>query len=378
MAEYARYLGIDQHKDTLVIAMACAGRDPAYVLGRVRNREEDIARWLNRQRRQWGTLDDMLCCYEAGPCGYGLHRQMGRMGVACEVIAPSLTPRKPGERVRTDKRDATKLAILLRGGELTPIWVPDAQHEALRDLVRAREAAQEDLLRQRHRLSKFLLRQSQFPPGGVRPWTRGYEDWLNKLEMRHGAHRVLLPELRQAILTAKQRVSRLDTAIEEVVAQSPWYPVIQALQCFRGIQLLTAVTLVVELGAVARFARPRQLMAYAGLVPMENSSGQTVRRGPTTGAGNTHLRRIVIEAAWHYRHRPGIGRVLERRQRGQPAEVIDIAWRAQLRLHKRYRILMGRGKEKNKVITALARELLAFIWEAMQVLPTPDVTEAAV
>jgi len=296
---------------------------------------------------------------------------MVEMQVACQVIAPSLTPRKPGERVRTDRRDATKLAVLLRAGELTPIWVPDAEHEALRDLIRAREAARVDLLRQRHRLSKFLLRQGQYPPEGVRAWTKAHARWLDQLALKERAHQVLLPELRQTILGVEQRVARLDTAIREAVLSSPWCAAIQALQCFRGVDLLTAATLVAELGAVARFAKARQVMAYAGLVPSEDSSGQTIRRGRTTAAGNTHLRRVVVEAAWHYRHTPKVGRRLEQRQKGQPAEVIDVAWRAQIRLHKRYRKLMARGKEKNKVITAIARELLAFLWEAWQVLPIP-------
>lgn len=373
MTEYARYLGIDQHKDSLVIAMACAGREPAVVLGRIENREENIAQWFRREARVWGGLQHVLCCYEAGPCGYGLYRQMTRMQVACQVIAPSLTPRKPGERVRTDRRDAIKMATLLRGGELTPIWVPDEEHEALRDLVRAREAAQGDLVRQRHRLRKFLLRQGQNPPEKVRVWTLAYEAWLNRLQLSQPVHQVLLPELRETVLSAKQRVARLETAIQEATDASPWSAAIQALQCFRGIDQITATTLVSELGAVGRFAQPRQLMAYAGLVPSEDSSGLSIRRGRTTLAGNTHLRRVVVEAAWHYRHRPQVGRRLARRQKGQPAEVIDVAWRAQLRLHKRYCKLLGRGKEKNKVVTALARELLAFIWEAWQKLPMPSV-----
>jgi len=264
------------------------------------------------------------------------------------------------------------MASLLRGGELTAIWVPNEEHEALRDLLRAREAAQADLVRQCHRLGKFLLRQGQYPPEGVRAWTQAYEAWLDKLKLTQGIHQLLLPELRQTILTAKQRLGRLATALQEAALHSPWYPAIQALQCLRGVDLLTAATLVAELGSVARFVKPRHVMAYAGLVPMEDSSGLTIRRGRTASAGNTHLRRVVVEAAWHYRHSPNVGRVLERRQKGQPADVIEVAWRAQMRLQQRYRRLLARGKEKNKVITAMARELLAFIWEAWQKLPMPS------
>jgi len=352
--------------------MANAGRESAVVLGRIHNREEDVAFWFRRQGRAWDGLTNVLCCYEAGPCGYGLYRQLTRMNVDCQVIAPSLTPRKPGEKVRTDRRDAMKMAVLLRGGELTPIWIPDEEHEALRDLVRAREAAKGDQVRQRHRLSKFLLRQGHHPPANVGAWTLAFWEWLNRLEMPSTVHQVLLPELREAVLSAKQRVARLETAIQEATQSSPWSTAIGALQCFRGIDHITATTLVSELGAVGRFVKPRQLMAYAGLVPSENSSGLSIRRGPTTKTGNAHLRRVVVEAAWHYRHSPKVGRKLEGRQKGQSAEVIEVAWRAQVRLHKRYRKLLARGKEKNKVVIALARELLGFIWEAWQVMDVPN------
>ncbi len=376
MTEYARFIGIDQHKDTLVIAVAEGGREPARLLGRISNLPADVARWLRRLHQRWGSLADTLVCYEAGPCGFGLQRQLRSMNVDCQVIAPSLVPRKPGERVRTDRRDAIKLATGLRNGELTPIWVPDEGHEALRDLVRAREAARDDLMRQRHRLSKFVLRHGLRPPEGVRPWTVRYADWLRALKLKQPAHQVLLPELIQAVVSAEQRIKRLEQAIAEAVEDSPWKAVVQALMCFRGISLVTAATIASELGPVARFMKPPQLMSYVGVVPSENSSGQRVRRGMITKSGNTHLRRVIVEAAWHYRHRPCTGKVLQKRQQGQPAEVIDIAWRAQTRLHQRYRRLMARGKEKNKVITAMARELLGFIWAAMETLPVPEASQA--
>jgi transposase len=378
MRDYARYVGFDQHKETIVIAQARAGRDPEESLGKIQNREEDIAHWLRQRCREWGSLKEVLVCYEAGPCGYGLYRQMTRMGVACQVVAPSLTPRRPGERIRTDRRDARKLAGFLRAGELSPVWVPDETHEALRDLVRAREAAQQDLLRLRHRLSKMLLRQGKYPPPGVRAWTCAYEEWLDKLQFSQSLHQALLAEQRQAILTAKQLVVRLGEGIAEAVAASPWAPVVAGLQCFRGIELVGAATLATELGAMGRFSHPRDMMGYAGLVPSEDSTGESIHRGCTGHGGNHHLRRILVEAAWHYRHAPAVGRALGKRQCGQPAKVIEIAWRAQVRLHKRYRRLLARGKEKNKVITALARELVGFIWEAMRVLPVPAATEAQV
>jgi transposase len=371
MADYARYLGFDQHKETVAIAEARAGREREDYLGTVRNREEDIARWLRQRAREWGGLADVLVCYEAGPCGYALYRQMKRLRVACEVIAPSLTPRKPGERIRTDRRDARKLSRLLRAGELTAIWVPDEEHEALRDLVRGREAALEDVLRQRHRLSKLLLRQGKYPPAGLRAWSKAYERWLDTLPWEQPIHQDLMAEMRHAIESAQQRVAHLEGRLAEAVAGSAWAPTVAGLECFRGVELVVAATLVVEVGAAGRFLHPRDLMGYAGLVPGEDSSGESIRRSTTGPGGNHHLRRVLIEAAWAYVHVPKVGRRLAQRQRGQPAEVLAIAWRAQVRLHKRYRQLMARGKERNKVITALARELCGFLWEALQILPMP-------
>jgi len=372
MREYTRYLGFDQHKETITIAMARAGREPEEFLGTIRSREEDVGRWLHQRSREWGGLEEVLVCYEAGPCGYELQRQLKQMGVACEVVAPSLTPRKPGERRKTDRRDAKKLSRLLRSGELSPIWVPDEAHEALRELLRGREAAVEDVLRHRHELSTLLLRHRKHPPVEVRAWSQAYQRWLDGLKWEQPIHQDLMAEMRQAILTAQQRVARLEDRLREAVAASPWAATVGGLGCFRGIDLVVGATLVAEIGAAGRFLHPRGLMGYAAFVPGESSSGPRTRRTDTGPGGNHHLRRVLVEAAWAYVHRPSVGEKLARRQRGQPAEVIDIAWRAQVRLHKRYRQLMARGKDRNKVVTALARELCAFVWEALQVLPTPE------
>lgn len=368
MTEYRRYVGIDQHQDDLVMAVAQAGREKEEYLGRIPNREEAIGRWLQKMGREWGGLGDTLFCYEAGPCGYGLYRQMKRMKAACEVVAPSLVPRKPGDRVKTNRRDAGKLARSLRAGDLTAVWVPDEGHEALRDVVRAREGAQREAVRERQRLKGFLLRHGAHAPYGVKAWSQKWERWLDQVQWEEEIHKVLVQEMRQQIRVLTERVRRLEQALREAVGLSPWQGVIGALQCLRGIDVLSAMTLVAELGESSRFATPRQLMSYAGVVPGEDSTGHEVRHLGITKAGNAHVRRVIGEAAHHYRHNPAVGERLARRQRGQPAEVIEISWRAQKRLNQRYRQLLARGKDKRKVVIAVARELLGFIWEIMQVV----------
>jgi transposase len=285
--------------------------------------------------------------------------------VHCDVIAPSLVPKKAGDRVKTDRRDAEKLARSYRAGDLTPVWVPDAAHEALRDLVRAREAAKGDQLRARHRLSKFLLRQSQRPPAGVRAWTVRYHAWLE-----HGVHfaqpaqTATLLDYVHEVDHAAARITRLETALDEAIAAAPagMQAVIAALQALRGVARLTAVTIVAEVGPLTRFTNPRQLMGYGGFGVREASSGAHTWRGGITKTGNAHLRRVVIEAAWPYRHRPALGKALRKRQTGLSPAVTAIAWKAQHRLTGRYRRLIGRGKPPQQVVTAIGRELLGFIW----------------
>jgi len=371
MKYYTRFVGLDVHKDSILPAVAVLGRGDAQVFGRIPNEDQVIVRWLNRRLRAWGTLEDVLFCYEAGPCGYGLYRFLAGLNLDCQVVAPGLVPRRPLDRVKTDRRDARQLARLLRAGELTPIWVPDEAHEAFRTLVRGREATLEDRTRSRHQLSKFLLCRGLRPPAGVKSWTRRFQEWVDSLRLNQQADGLVLLELRHHVREGTDRLSRFDGYIKECVETSVWRPAIEALQCLRGVRLLTAATIVAELGEIARFTHPRQLMSYAGLVPGEHSSGKRVRRLSITKAGNAHLRRILGEAAWHYRHRPHVSVRLARRQRGQPREVVAISWRAQTRLNYRYRYLLGHRKEKNRVITALARELVGFIWEILQVVPSP-------
>jgi transposase len=303
-------------------------------------------------------------CYEAGPCGYVLYWQLMALGVACEVVAPTLIPVKAGDRVKTDRRDAQKLARSYRSGDLTAVWVPDAAHEALRDLVRAREAAKKDQLRARHRLGKFLLRRGRRAPSGTKAWTGKYMRWVKALCFEHVAHEATHLDYVAEVEHAAGRVTRLEQAIDEAVAAAPapWRAVIAGLQALRGIAKVSAVTIATEVGSFARFTTPRPLMGYTGIVSREYSSGPRQRRGAITKTGNAHLRRIVVEAAWAYRHKPSIGATLRRRQQGLSAEVTEIALKAQHRLHTRYRHLIARGKETPQVVTAVARELLGFLW----------------
>jgi transposase len=314
--------------------------------------------------KKLGPAEHWRACYEAGPCGYTLYWQLAQLGVACDVVAPTLVPVKAGDRVKTDRRDAERLARSFRSGDLTAVWVPDPAHEALRDLVRAREAAKRDQLRARHRLQKFLLRHGHRAPAGTKAWTEAYRRWLAGLRFAQPAQEATRLDYLAEVDHARERVTRLEQAIDAAVETTPaaMRAVIEALQTLRGIAKITAVTIVAEVGRLSRFGRARQLMGYSGAVASEHSSGPRVRRGGITKTGNAHLRRIVVEAAWSYRHRPAVGGALRQRQARQSESVKAIAWKAQHRLHRRYCRLLGRGKSKQQVVTAVARELLGFIW----------------
>ena len=311
-----------------------------------------------------GAVEQLRACYEAGPTGYVLYWQLTELGVECAVIAPTLVPVKAGDRVKTDRRDATKLARCHRAGDLTPARVPDAGSEALRDLVWAREVAKQDQLRARHRLSKFLLRTGQRPAAGMKAWTLGYMAWVRQLRFQQVAQESTRLDYLPEVEHMAERVKRLEQAITEAVklASAALQEVIRGLQALRGVAQISAVTIAAELGNISRFNTPRQLMGYSGVVPSEDSSGQRTRRGSITKSGNAHLRRIAIEAAWSYRLRPGVGPALRKRQEGVAEEIKEIAWKAQHRLHKRYCRLAAAGKDQRKIITAVGRELLGFIW----------------
>lgn len=354
-----RFVGLDVHAQTIAVAVAEPGGE-VRSLGVISNGPEVVRKLL----KKLGKAEQLRVCYEAGPTGYALYWQLTRLGVKCEVIAPTLMPKKPGDRVKTDRRDAERLARSYRAGDLTPVWVPDEAHEALRDLVRAREAAKKDQLRARHRLGKFLLRQGRRAPERMSAWTGRHLKWVREQRFEHAAHEATLNDYLHEVEHASNRIERLEQAIDTAIQSVPekMRSVIEALQALRGIAQISAVTLVAELGELSRFARPKQLMGYSGVVSSEHSSGERVRRYGITKTGNAHLRRIVVEAAWSYRHRPSCVGALKKRQESLCEEVKEIAWKAQHRLHNRYRKLLARGKSKQQVVTAVGRELLGFIW----------------
>jgi transposase len=355
-----RFLGLDVHADTIAVAVA-ESHGEVRSLGLIPNRPESIRKLV----KKLGAVESLRACYEAGPTGYVIYWQLTRLGVRCEVVAPTLVPVKAGDRVKTDRRDAEKLARSYRAGDLTAVWVPDAAHEALRDVVRAGEAAKKDQLRARHRLGKFLLRHGRRPPAAMKAWTQRHLTWVKSaVHFDQAAQEATLLDYIHEVDHATGRITRLERAIDDAVATAPpqMRAVIDALQALRGIARVSAVTIVAEVGELSRFPRAPQLMGYGGLGAREDSSGPRTWRGGITKTGNAHLRRIVIEAAWAYRHRPAVGGALKKRQATVSPQVKALAWKAQHRLHARYRALLGRGKCKPQVVTAVGRELLGFIW----------------
>ncbi len=374
MNESTTYVGLDVHKDSIQVAMLLPGSSAAQEWG-LEHSATKVTGLLRRLRRR--APGPVVCCYEAGPCGYELQRRLEAGGVTCKVIAPSLIPKRPGQRIKTDKRDARSLAEFLRAGLLTEVRAPTPDEEALRDLCRAREDAKEDQLRARHRLSKFLLRQGRMWGPGRRAWTQAHHAWLRQQVFGSTPARVVFEDYLRAVEHAVERVRDLDVAIEEMAVQEPYAEPVGWLRCFRGISTVTAVSLVAELHGFERFSSPRALMGFLGLVPSEHSSGGTRRQGAITKAGNSHVRRLLVESAWHYRHKPYVGQQLRRRREGQPGWVIAVADKAQHRLHRRYCRLSARGKPRNKVCVAVARELVGFVWAVMHTAEERETSKAA-
>jgi transposase len=359
MKEKVRFLGLDVHAETIAVAVAEAD-GKVCSLGTIANRFEAVRKLV----KKLGSVEQLRACYEAGPTGYVLYWQLTQLGVDCAVVAPTLIPMKAGDRVKTDRRDAERLARSHRSGDLTAVWVPDEGSEALRDLVRAREAAKQDQLRARHRLSKFLLRSGRRPETKIKIWTGLYMTWVRQLRFAQPAQESTRLDYLHEVEHMAERVQRLEESIREAIklASPQMQQVISGLQALRGIAEISAVTIASELGNVSRFQSARQLMGYSGAVPTENSSGTRTQRGSITKTGNAHLRRIMVEAAWSYRLRPGIGPELRKRQQGVPEEIKEIAWKAQIRLTKRFARLAAAGKDQRKIATAVGRELLGFIW----------------
>jgi transposase len=358
------YVGVDAHKKDLFIAMLI-GDQTTPVTWTVPNEPNAVRRLVRKLERD--APGPVLGCYEAGPCGYALQRQMTTPRVSCQVIAPSLIPRKPGERIKTNRRDARKLAELLRAGLLTEVRPPTPEEEAVRDLCRARDDAREDYQRCRHRLGKLLLRRGLHFSG--HNWTERHRRWINSLQWVQPAERVVVDDYLLAIDQLEARLREFDARLSEIAQTDPYREPVGWLRCFRGIDTLTAVLILAELHDVRRFHSARALMAYVGLVPGEDSSGEQQRRGRITRTGNALVRRLLVETAWHYQHRPQVGRALTRRRTGQPSRVIAIADKAQQRLCRRFRRLAEQHKPAPKIAVAIARELAGFLWAALQPPP---------
>ncbi len=351
------FVGLDVHKDSIAVAVAEAGRAPARLVGSIAH---DVAK-LVKVLARYGEARQVQLVYEAGPTGYGLQRALAQRGYHCQVIAPSLIPKRAGDRVKTDRRDGLRLAELSRAGELHPVWIPDLADEAIRDLARAREDAINARTQARHQLKGFLLRHDVRYVGKT-SWSKTYYRWLATLNFGHSGAQTAFTEYWQAVTAADERVARLTGALAGSIEGWRFEPVVKALQALRGIDQISAIGLVAEIGDIGRFAHPRQLMGYLGLVPSEYSSGDRVARGSITKTGNAHARRLLTEAAWNYRFQPRIGHRAQRRAEDLPQAIRDVAWKAQLRLTGRFARLRGRGVQINKVCVAVARELTGFVW----------------
>ncbi len=332
--------------------------------GTISNDLHALEKVLSKIRRAHGGAV-LEVCYEAGPCGFGIARRLAQLKIACVVVAPSMTPTRSGDRVKTDKRDARKLARLLRAGELTAIYIPEATDEAMRDLCRARTDAVDDRRRTRHRLKGFLLRHG-YRYQGKSSWSAAHERYLRELVLPHPAMKVILEEYLQGIAAAGERIERCEAGMGELLEKWRLKPAVEALMAMKGFQIVAAMILVSELGEVHRFAHPRQVMAYLGLVPTENTSSDKRRQGRITKCGNAHARWLLVECAQHYATPPKVSAHLSRRQEGQSREVRAISWRAQHRLHHRYTRLLARHLQRNKAMVAIARELCGFIWELLR------------
>lgn len=365
------FVGLDVHKRNVSVGLAEDGRmGEVRFLGDIDNSPATLESLLRRLSRPDRELD---FCYEAGPCGYGIYRQIRGAGFDCSVVAPSKIAVAPGDRVKTDRRDAQRLAVLHRAGELTPVWVPDNRHEAMRDLIRARLDAVKQLTTARHQLSAFLLRHGRHYAPNRKPWTKIHSRWLGTQSFDEPAQQIVFQDYIQTVWTATERRDTMVKRIEELVPEWSLGEFVHGLRCFRGLDLVSAATLAANIGDIGRFDSPRQLMSFLGLTPSEYSSGGTIRRGGITKTGNREARRMLIEAAWSYRFPAKVAQHKARVLESQPKCVRDIAWRAQERLCKRYRSLHARGKKSTVVVAAIARELAGFVWALGQEM-RPSIT----
>ena len=365
MDKFIKYVGLDVHKETIAVSIADSTGGEARYFGEIANTTVAVEKLVKQLKKGGAALS---FCYEAGPCGYVVYRQLRGLKQDCMVVAPSLIPRKPGDRIKTDRRDSLGLARLLRAGELTAVWVPDGEQEALRDLTRAREDMKHIERQAKQRLKAFLLRHGKSHT--VKSiWTQAYFRWLEGVKFDQPVQQFVLQEYIDTVLDCMKRVAGLEEKIERSAQGCAMWPVIQALMALRGVRLLTATTIVVEVGDLRRFANAPQLMAYLGLVPSEYSSGARQVRGGITKTGNSHVRRVLVEAAWSYRFAARKTAALQRRAEQTTEEVQEIAWSAQKRLHHRYQHLTAGGKQTVQACTAVARELAGFVWAIGQAVP---------
>ena len=362
------FIGLDTHKEFSEVVTVNDQRSADHnCLGRIPSTRQAFTKLARRLQSQH-PHSTLHFVYEAGPCGFWIYRLLTSLGHVCYVVAPSLIPKKPGERIKTDKRDAIKLARLMRANELFPIYVPEADDEAVRDLSRARETASHDRKRAKHQIKSFLLRNFIAYQGSPN-WGPKHRRWLAELVLPHPAQQIVLQEMIHTLNERMQRLSNLDNELAHIAKQWRFYPVVKAIQAMRGVSMVAAMGLICELGDLTRFDHPSKLMAYIGLVPSEHTSSDKRRLGSITKMGNTRARRLLVEAAHSYRHQPKVSVEMEKRQEGLPQEIKDIAWQAQLRLCRRYQRLMYRGKHRNIVVVATAREMAAYLWEIIQRVP---------
>jgi len=361
-ARYPAYIGLDVHKETIVVAVARAGREAPESRSEIANKPKRVAKLVERLNQEFEG-EVLLFCYEAGPCGYGIYRQLLGLGHDCQVVAPSLIPKKPGDRIKTDRRDARKLAQALRSGDLTAVWVPDEEQEAMRDLTRARNDMKGQERKARQQLNAYVLRHGHAWPSNKTRWTQTHYNWLESLKFVHDWQQVVLQEYIDAVKAGSQRVADITAQMERVLPQWSLAPVVDSLVALRGIDKLAAMVLLAELGDISRFESPRQLMAFLGLVPSEHSSGGRRRQGAITKTGNSHARRMLVESAWSYRFQARQTMHLKRKAKNASDEAKAIAWKAQKRLCGRYRTLLQAGKNTKQTTVAIARELAGFIWD---------------
>jgi len=366
------FIGLDTHKEFSEVVIIDDQRLSDHIcIGRIASTRQAFTK-LARQLQSKYPKSTLHFVYEAGPCGFWIYRLLTSLGHVCYVVAPSLIPKKPGERIKTDKRDAIKLARLMRANELSPIYVPEADDEAVRDLSRLRETACHDRKRAKHQIKSFLLRNFISYQGSAN-WGPKHRRWLAELVLPHPAQQIVLQEMIHTLNERTQRLNNLDNELAHIASQWRFYPVVKAIQAMRGVSMILATGLICELGDLTRFDHPSKLMSYIGLVPSEHTSSDKRRLGAITKMGNTRARRLLVEGAHSYRYQPKVSVEMERRQEDLPQSIKDIAWQAQLRLCRRYQRLMYRGKHRNVVVVATAREMVAYLWEIIQLVPLEPV-----